>query len=57
MLSAEVRPERQAALNPQGMKRFGTPQEIAKVAAFLASDDSSFIIGQELLASGGVGAL
>lgn len=39
------------------MRRFGTPQEIAKVATFLASDDSSFVIGQELLASGGVGAL
>ncbi len=39
------------------MKRFGQPREIATVAVFLASDDSSFVIGEEILAGGGVGAL
>ena len=29
--------------------RFGTPDEIAKAIVFLASDDSSYITGTELL--------
>jgi NAD(P)-dependent dehydrogenase (short-subunit alcohol dehydrogenase family) len=34
--------------------RLGTPDEIAKAAVFLASDDSSFITGIELFVDGGV---
>ena len=33
--------------------RFGTPEEIAKAVAFLASDDASFIAGIELFVDGG----
>ena len=33
--------------------RVGDPDEIAKVAVFLASDDSSFVNGVELFADGG----
>lgn len=33
--------------------RFGLPEEIAKVAAFLASDDSSFMLGADLIVDGG----
>ena len=34
------------------MKRFGTSQEIAKVVAFLASEDASFVLGTEITADG-----
>jgi NAD(P)-dependent dehydrogenase (short-subunit alcohol dehydrogenase family) len=35
------------------MGRFGKPDEIAKAAVFLASDDSSFVTGTELFVDGG----
>jgi NAD(P)-dependent dehydrogenase (short-subunit alcohol dehydrogenase family) len=35
------------------MARFGTPDEIAAAAVFLASDDSSFVTGTELFVDGG----
>ncbi len=35
--------------------RMGTPDEVAKVVSFLASDDSSFITGIELFVDGGIG--
>jgi NAD(P)-dependent dehydrogenase (short-subunit alcohol dehydrogenase family) len=33
--------------------RVATPEEIARVAVFLASDDASFVNGVELFADGG----
>jgi NAD(P)-dependent dehydrogenase (short-subunit alcohol dehydrogenase family) len=39
------------------MKRFGRPEEIAKAALFLASSDSSFLLGSEIVADGGFSRL
>jgi len=39
------------------MGRFGEPEEIAKAALFLASSDSSFILGTEIIADGGMSQL
>ena len=45
--------ERQlVALTPLG--RMGTPSDIAKVVAFLASEDSGWLTGEVILASGGL---
>jgi NAD(P)-dependent dehydrogenase (short-subunit alcohol dehydrogenase family) len=45
------------AVNTVPMRRFGTPQEIAKAALFLASADSSYVLGAELLVDGGFGSI
>jgi NAD(P)-dependent dehydrogenase (short-subunit alcohol dehydrogenase family) len=42
-----------ASASGRPMGRIGTPEEIAKVALFLASDDSSFITGAILAVDGG----
>ncbi len=36
------------------MGRVGSPQEIAQVVLFLASDEASFITGADLAADGGL---
>ncbi len=53
-LTAELPQDKQAAykaLIPKG--RFGTPEEIARVAFFLASDNSSYMTGTTLDVNGG----
>jgi NAD(P)-dependent dehydrogenase (short-subunit alcohol dehydrogenase family) len=40
---------------PRG--KMGGPEEIAAVAVFLASDDSSFVNGVELSVDGGLSAI
>jgi NAD(P)-dependent dehydrogenase (short-subunit alcohol dehydrogenase family) len=47
--------ERIRELVPIG--RLGTPWELAKAAVYLASDESTFVVGTELLVDGGVGNL
>jgi NAD(P)-dependent dehydrogenase (short-subunit alcohol dehydrogenase family) len=39
------------------MKRFGRPEEIAKTVLFLASNDSSFLLGTEIVVDGGMSQL
>ncbi len=47
---------RDAWLNELPIRRYGTPQEVAKVALFLASDDSSYVSGHILSVDGGFAA-
>jgi NAD(P)-dependent dehydrogenase (short-subunit alcohol dehydrogenase family) len=39
------------------MDRIGTPDETAKAAVFLASNDSSYVTGIELFVDGGRGQI
>lgn len=43
----------EARNNAIPMNRHGTPEEIARVAIFLASDDSSYITGEDIKVDGG----
>ena len=38
------------------MQRLGLPEEVAKVVAFLASDDARYVTGQEWVIDGGLTA-
>ena len=40
-------------VSPQILDRMGTPEEVAKLVCFLASDDASFITGALYLMDGG----
>lgn len=50
----QVLKEEVARLSP--IKRLGRPEEVAKVALFLASSDSSLVVGSEIAADGGITA-
>ena len=39
------------------IRRFGTPLEVARVALFLASDDASYLVGEEIVVDGGMSLL
>jgi NAD(P)-dependent dehydrogenase (short-subunit alcohol dehydrogenase family) len=45
---------RQSIASQVPMKRFGRPEEIAKTVLFLASSDSSYLLGTEIVADGGM---
>jgi 3-oxoacyl-[acyl-carrier protein] reductase len=51
VLSEEVK---KRMLDAIPMKRFGTPEDVAKVVLFLASDASAYITGQVVTVSGGM---
>lgn len=57
-LPPEALEETRTSLKDQiPMKRFGRPEEIAKTVLFLASTDSSFLLGTEIIADGGMSQL
>ena len=47
----------QSSINQAAMRRMGTPQEVAMTAVFLASDESSFITGEDIKVDGGLCSL
>jgi Enoyl-(Acyl carrier protein) reductase len=54
VLDAEGKPQMEELI-PR--RKMGRPEEIATVALFLASDDSSFVNGVELSVDGGLSAI
>jgi NAD(P)-dependent dehydrogenase (short-subunit alcohol dehydrogenase family) len=51
--AADPEAEMRSYLSLQPMKRFGTPKEIANTVLFLASDEASFVTGENFVADGG----
>ncbi len=54
MLSGLTKDEINAFVSEQPIQRLGTPEEIAKLALYLASTDSDFLTGQVISPNGGV---
>ena len=45
---------RQKVVEMTPLRRWGTPEDVASAAVFLASDDSAFLTGQTIMVNGGV---
>ena len=52
--AAAVEAMQQRFAEGTALKRFASPEEIARVALFLASEDSSYLVGAEVQADGGI---
>ena len=50
----EVEVAREHFVSRQPMNRLGTPEEIANIAVYLASDESKFMTGQAITVDGGI---
>ena len=46
----------QALIDQTPLRRFGEPEDVAKAAVFLASDDAAYITGTGLTIDGGMSA-
>jgi NAD(P)-dependent dehydrogenase (short-subunit alcohol dehydrogenase family) len=47
----------QGMVSKTALRRIGQPEEVAAAIAFLASDDASYVTGQSLGVSGGLGMI
>ncbi|MDF5708932.1 MAG: SDR family oxidoreductase [Nostoc sp. S4] len=57
MSQADVEAMAQNIINQVPMKRFGTPEDIAKTVLFLSTSDSAYILGVEIAVDGGISQL
>jgi len=53
----EVEPMKEDIASSLPLKRFGEPEEVAEVVAFLASDRASYMQGEEIVVDGGGAAI
>jgi 2-keto-3-deoxy-L-fuconate dehydrogenase len=52
--TGDVTEARKNFISRQPMGRLGTPEEIANIAIYLASDESKFMTGQTISVDGGI---
>jgi len=57
MSDEQSRANRERIQGKSPIRRFGTPQEVAQAILFLASDDASYMVGEEIVVDGGMSLL